>query len=85
MGPTDERHAGFRAVACERCAAAVLVAKFSMPHTSVQWSAQAVRACAEFSARVARGEQTALIDSCASLQDSISSAVADGRLGVAQP
>jgi hypothetical protein len=82
---TDERHAGFRRVACERCAATVLVAKFSMPHTSVQWSTQAVQVCAEFSARVAAGERTALIDGCASLADSISAAVSDGRLGVARP
>jgi hypothetical protein len=81
----DERHAGLRRVACERCAATVLVAKFSMPHTSVQWSPEAVQVCAEFSARVAAGERTALIDGCASLQHSISSAVSDGRLDVARP
>ena len=85
MRHTDERHAGFRRVACDRCAATVLVAKFSMPHTSVQWSTQAVQACAEFSARVAAGERTALIDGCASLADSISAAVSDGRLDVAPP
>ena len=40
---TDERHAGFRRVECDRCAAAVLVVKFSPQHTSVQWSAASVR------------------------------------------
>ena len=64
----DERHAGFRQVECDRCAAAVLVVKFSQQHTSVQWSAASVRSCAEFSARVATGEQSALIGTCASLR-----------------
>jgi hypothetical protein len=79
-GSPDEREAGLRRVACERCGAAVLVAKFSPRHTSVQWSPAAVLACAEFSARMAAGEQTALIDGCASLRDSIDGAVRAGRL-----
>jgi hypothetical protein len=81
----DERHAGFRQVECGHCGAAVLVAKFSPQHTSVQWSQASVRACAEFSARVAGGEQTALIDSCARLRASIDRAVAQGRLQVLAP
>ena len=81
----DERHAGFRRVECGRCAAAVLVVKFSPQHTSVQWSAASVQACAEFSARAAAGEQTALIDTCASLRDSIEEAVRDGRLEISPP
>jgi hypothetical protein len=83
--PADEREAGFTPVACERCGAIVLAAKFSLQHTSVQWSLAAVRACAEFSARAAAGEQSALIDACASLRDSIGRAVRDGRLGVSPP
>ncbi len=83
--PADEREAGFRPVECERCGAAALVAKFSPQHTSVQWSQASVRTCAEFSARVAAGEQTALIDTCASLRDSIDRAVLDGRLEVSPP
>jgi hypothetical protein len=81
----DERHAGLRRIECDRCAAAVLVVKFSRQHTSVQWSPASVRACAEFSARMAAGEQTALIDTCASLRDSIDRAVGQGRLEVAPP
>ena len=69
MRHTDQRHAGLSAVTCDRCAAAVLVAKFSSQHTSVQWDAAAVRACAEFSLRAALGEPTALIDGCASLRE----------------
>jgi hypothetical protein len=81
----DERKALLREVGCDRCGAAVLAAKFSPQHTSVQWSPQAVRACAEFGARAAAGEQTALIDGCASLRASIDRAVAQGRLEVSAP
>jgi hypothetical protein len=83
--PADERDAGLQPTACERCGAAVLVAKFSPQHTSVQWNAESMRACAEFSARIAAGEQTALVDSCASLHDSIDRAVLEGRLEVLPP
>jgi hypothetical protein len=81
----DERHAGFRQVECDRCAAAVMVVKFSPQHTSVQWSAASVRSCAEFSARVATGEQSALIGTCASLRAAIDRAVSQGRLEVSPP
>ena len=81
----DERHAGFRQVECDRCAAAVLVVKFSQQHTSLQWSAASVRSCAEFSARVATGEQSALIGTCASLRAAIDRAVSQGRLEVSPP
>lgn len=83
--PADERKADFRPVECERCGAAPLVAKFSPQHTSVQWSLASVRACAEFSARAAAGQQTALIDTCASLRDSTDRAVLQGRLEVSPP
>ena len=39
-----------------------------------------MRACAEFRDRVAAGQQTALIDTCASLRASIDRAVFLGRL-----
>jgi hypothetical protein len=81
----DERDASFRHLTCDRCGAAVLVAKFSPQHTSVQWSQPSVRACPEFSARVTAGEQTALIDSCASLRDSIDRALLQGSLKVSPP
>jgi hypothetical protein len=44
-----------------------------------------VRACAEFSARVATGEQSALIGTCASLRAAIDRAVSQGRLEVSPP
>ncbi|MGO9187934.1 MAG: hypothetical protein ACLP8X_05655 [Streptosporangiaceae bacterium] len=78
--PRDERHVSFCPVSCARCGAAVLAAKFSPQHTSVQWSAAAVRACAEF-----EGRPSALVEGCASLRDSIDAAVAAGRLEVSPP
>jgi len=78
----DERHAALCRVECARCGAAVLAAKFSPQHTSVQWSAAAVRACWEFSAA---GRPSALVEGCGSLRDSIEVAVAAGRLEVAPP
>jgi hypothetical protein len=83
--PGDERHAGFRPVECDHCGARVLVAKFSPQHTSVQWDSASVRACAEFRARAATGEQSALIDTCASLRASIGRAVSQDRLPVRPP
>jgi hypothetical protein len=83
--PADERESGLRPVECERCGACVLVAKFSPQHTSVQWSMESVYACAEFSARTAAGEQTALIAGCASMRASIDRAVLEGRLEVSPP
>ena len=84
-GHGDERHASLGPVSCARCGAAVLVAKFSLQHTSVQWSAAAVRACAEFAASSADGRPSALLEGCASLRDSIDAAVEAGRLEVSPP
>jgi hypothetical protein len=81
----DERHASLGPVSCARCGAAVLVAKFSVQHTSVQWSAAAVRACAEFAFSAAEGRPSALVEGCASLRDSIDAAVETGRLEVSPP
>ena len=84
-GPRDERRAAFGPVECGRCGAAVLAAKFSPQHTSVQWNAGSVRACAEFSASVALGRPSALVEGCGSLRDSIDAAVLAGRLEVSPP
>lgn len=85
MEPADERAGVPRRVGCERCGAVVEVTKFSPQHTSVQWDQAALAACEEFGARAAAGEQTALIDGCASLRASIDRAVFLGRLLVAPP
>ena len=81
----DERESVLQPVECERCGASALVAKFSPQHTSVQWSLESVRACAEFSARVVAGEQTALIEACAGMRASIDRAVLEGRLAISPP
>ena len=78
----DERYAAVSLVECARCGAAVLAAKFSPQHTSVQWSTAAVRACWEFSAA---DRPSALVEGCGSLRDSIDRAVTAGWLGVAPP
>jgi len=76
----DERFASFCPVECARCGARVLVAKLSVQHTSVQWTTEAVRVCAEFA-----GRPSALIEGCGRLRDSIDAAVAAGRLEVSPP
>jgi hypothetical protein len=81
----DERRAAFCPVECGQCGAGVLAAKFSPQHTSVQWSAEAVRACSEFSAAVSLGRPSALVQGCGSLRDSIDAAVTAGRLEVSAP
>jgi hypothetical protein len=81
----DERRSRYCEVECRTCGAVVLAAKFSVHHTSVQWDAVAVTQCAEFARRTAVGEQTALIERCASMRASIDRAALDGRLLVAPP
>ena len=83
--PADERAWRYADVECARCGAAVLVAKFSPQHTSVQWDAPAVLRCAEFSAAAGGGTPSALIATCASLRASIDAAVREGRVGVLPP
>ena len=78
----DERRAAFACVECGRCGAAVLAAKFSPQHTSVQWTTGAVGLCSEFSMAQ---RPSALVEGCGSLRDSIDSAVAAGRLEVSPP
>jgi hypothetical protein len=82
MPAEDERRAAFACVECGRCGVAVLAFKFSAQHTSVQWTAGAVSSCLEFGAA---GRPSALVEGCGSLRDSISSAVAAGRLEVSPP
>jgi hypothetical protein len=87
MRHSDERHATLRELTCERCRAEVTVTKFSPQHTSVQWTSDSARTCAEFAEASAGGSggQRARVRGCASLWDSIDRAVADGRLEVDSP
>ncbi|MER5739669.1 MULTISPECIES: hypothetical protein [unclassified Streptomyces] len=71
-----------RPVQCPACGNQVLCEKFSPAHTSVQWTADAAVACAEFRDRVGRGATSARIRTCRSLRDGIERAVADGTLEV---
>lgn len=84
-GGSDERQPGYSWVGCDRCGAAVQVAKFSPQHTIVQWNPESVRACAEFAAGMADGKPSALIEGCASLRTSIERAVHQGRLEASPP
>jgi hypothetical protein len=81
----DERRFWYCPVQCAECGAVVHAAKFSVPHTSVQWDAAAVRRCAEFARRADAGEQTPLIERCEAMRASIETAVRDGRLPVSPP
>lgn len=81
----DERPWRYTPVECARCGVVVNVTKFSLLHTSVQWTSDAVLGCAEFATKVAAGGDSALIPTCASLRDSIDDAVAGGRLEVLPP
>jgi len=81
----DERPWRYTEVECAQCGVVVHVAKFSLRHTSVQWTRQSVLGCQEFAAKIAAGGESALIATCASLRDSIDDAVAAGRVEVLPP
>jgi hypothetical protein len=81
----DDRPWRYTEVPCAQCGVVVRVAKFSLQHTSVQWTARAVLGCQEFAAKVAAGGQSALIPTCASLRESIEDEVAAGRVEVLPP
>jgi hypothetical protein len=68
-------------VACLDCLARVRVRKQSEFHTSIQWSTEAVLACAEFAR--ARAEQGFRVpQACGRLQESIRDAVREGTLTI---
>jgi hypothetical protein len=66
-------------VACLDCLAKVNVRKNSEPHTSIQWTSEAVAQCAEFTRR---GPERSVMESCPRLKASIEAAVRDGALEV---
>ncbi|WP_426404840.1 hypothetical protein ACN9M0_34600 [Streptomyces sp. R-07] len=71
-----------RAVECAACGNQVLCEKFSVAHTSVQWTADAAAVCAEFRERVSQGGTTARIRTCRGLRSSIDREVEEGRLTI---
>ncbi|MFD4406086.1 hypothetical protein ACFWPH_25345 [Nocardia sp. NPDC058499] len=69
-----------RNIQCANCGNRVLVEKYSLSHTSVQWLDDAEAACPEFARRAALGEPSNWIPTCPALRDSIERAVAEGEL-----
>ncbi|MFI7121565.1 hypothetical protein [Amycolatopsis sp. NPDC049868] len=74
--------AGLRPLNCRSCGTCVLVKKNSMQHTSIQWTSDASRSCPVFAEQKASGAQTALLDTCGNLSESIDAALKDGLLEV---
>ncbi|MFH9575074.1 ferredoxin [Streptomyces sp. NPDC017454] len=68
--------APMRPLACDRCAAEVLVRKSSWQQTSVQWNARATAACAE------RDPAAGAFEGCRSLRDTIREAALRGTIEV---
>ncbi|MFI6650265.1 ferredoxin [Streptomyces sp. NPDC050529] len=68
--------APMRPLACDRCAAQVLVRKSSRQQTSVQWNAGAVALCAE------RDGAGAAFEGCGSLRDTIREAALRGTIAL---
>jgi hypothetical protein len=66
-------------LACRLCGDQVLVQKYSLAHTSVQWTAST--RCAEFAVAASLTER-ALTPGCSELRESIDSAVRAGRIEV---
>lgn len=81
LGP--RRRSLLQPLSCRRCGTAVLVEKYSLAHTSVQWPGDS-RGCPEFAEWLAAGgpPQTAIIPTCLQLRDSIEDAVRSGALAV---
>ncbi|WP_158882858.1 hypothetical protein [Amycolatopsis anabasis] len=74
---------GLRPHTCRACGTCVLVKKNSWKHTSIQWTTDASASCPVFAERAADGANTALLDTCERLSESISDAVRAGELEVA--
>lgn len=68
--------APMRPLACDRCAARVLVRKSSRQQTSVQWNGGAMALCAE------RERAGAAFEGCGSLRDTIREATLRGTIEV---
>jgi len=69
---------GLRPHTCAACGTRVLVKKNSWKHTSIQWTTDAATSCPVFAAA---GTNTALLDTCERLGESIAAAVREGDFG----
>lgn len=74
--------AGLRPVRCTSCGTTVLVKKNSRKHTSIQWTTDAASSCAVYAEHVAAGGNSALLDTCERLSESIEGAARAGVLEV---
>ena len=70
-------------VECLDCLATAKVRKHSEFQTSIQWSAEAVAACSEFSRARAEG-RVGLPEGCGRMRASIARAVAEGRVPIGE-
>jgi hypothetical protein len=69
-------------VACLDCLAKVRVKKNSEHHTSIQWDADSLAACAEFQRMSSEPGGRHVYASCSRLRSSIDRAVAEGRIQI---
>jgi hypothetical protein len=69
-------------VACLDCLATVGVKKNSEHHTSIQWDAESLSACAEFQRMATEPGGRHVYASCSRLRSSIERAVAEGGLEI---
>ena len=69
-------------VACLDCLARVGVKKNSEHHTSIQWDADSLAACAEFQRMAAEPGGRHVYVSCSRLRSSIDRAVAEGDIEI---
>ncbi len=74
--------ARLRQVACLDCLARVGVKKNSEHHTSIQWDAESLAACAEFAAKASEPGGRHVYESCSRLGASIERAVAEGEIEI---
>jgi len=74
---TEARHTE---VACLDCLARVGVKKNSEHHTSIQWSAEARRACPELTRRAARPDVRSAHEGCPRMGASIEAAAREGTI-----
>jgi hypothetical protein len=69
-------------VACLDCLAKVRVKKNSEQHTAIQWTAEALDQCAEFSRASSQPEGRPIHTACSRLRSSIEQAVKDGAVEI---
>jgi ABC-type uncharacterized transport system substrate-binding protein len=67
---------------CAKCGTCVLVKKNSWKHTSIQWTTDAATSCPVLAERAASGANTALVDACEPLTESIADAARVGLVEV---